>query len=174
MQIEIVQLKMKPDVKNAWLQALRFDNYTQIKGRLCKGVRYESQLPNKPKCRCVMGVLADIYMLGYSNVLWDGSTDKLVITTAASRYIRQRVRVPEYEDKYRWETVRKQQYEQREPATFVLPQQIMEWAGLEYRDDTSVKQAGLQVSGELLSISKLNDTHDITFHQLADLIEGQL
>jgi hypothetical protein len=121
-----------------------------------------------------MGVLADIYMLGYSNVLWDGSTDKLVITTAASRYIRQRVRVPEYEDKYRWETVRKQQYEQREPATFVLPQQIMEWAELEYRDDTSVKQAGLQVSGELLSISKLNDTHDITFHRLADLIEDQL
>lgn len=174
MKIETVQLKMNTSVKDAWLQALRFGNYTEIQGRLCKGVKYENQLPNKSKCRCVMGVLADVYMLNHSNALWDGSSDKLVITTAASRHIRRRVRVPEYEDTYRWENVRKIPYHQHEPATYVLPQEIMEWAGLEYRDDNSIKQAGLSISGELFLISKVNDKYEIPFRQIANLIEDQL
>lgn len=173
LHVETKKMQMNPVVKDKWVQALRLGNFSQITGQLCKESEAESIQQYPVKYRCVMGVLADIYMLDHPNAIWN-LKNQLVITTTASRYIRRRVKNEDRIDSYHMEAVRHQSYEQREVATYTLPQLIMEWAGLEYRDNCSITQAGLVFNEEMYLPSALNDTHGLSFEALSNLIEAQL
>jgi len=51
------------------------------------------------------------------------------------------------------------------------PEKVVDWAGLEYFDPNVLHPDGIQGT---VCISTLNDHDDLTFAQIADLIEAQL
>lgn len=157
---------MNPDVKKAWVEALRSDNYKQGVGALC------IVTPNKQKYHCCLGVLCDLY---------GGSNDTLPL----------RERVVEVQPSGVVPSTTKERYGQNAYtlmyalASSTLPTAVSDWAGL--RDDnprfafnTEVAKAFAQRTHNLeeedadhTSLAHLND-HGYTFAEIADIIEKYL
>jgi hypothetical protein len=168
--VKLIEGTMNPEIKARWIQALRQGNFQQFSGQLSGG----------SNLRCVLGVLAEVYMTDHEDAHWD-YTNRLVLTSNVSRFIRKRIKNRESQTFY-WENVRRQTYVQREPATFMLPSKITDWAALEIRDsnNSTIQQLGFKVDNELVPIGKLNDkpmkgrVSTLSFIELSDMIERQL
>ncbi len=108
---------MKPEVKEAWVKALRSGEYKQTKGFLKDDEGY-----------CCLGVLCDVY-------------DKQEVSLGESRW----EVVPEHKGLlYGEETVVKGHYRYQDQPE-ILPYDVKEWAGLKSRspsfvDDTQVNK----------------------------------
>jgi hypothetical protein len=133
---------MNPEIKKAWVKALRSGEYAQSTGALCnlKNVGTESRDEYAVKGYCCLGVLTDLAVKA-EVAQWERSGDGLPV---------QGVR----------ETI--------EPGintvvTALLPQNVMDWAGLE--------QTNPLIRGK--SLASMNDEGK-SFEEIADVIEEGL
>ena len=96
---------------------------------------------------CCLGVLCDLYM-------------------------------KETKEEVEWETTEDSYGDKMKVASFlgyttILPETIREWAGLN-EQSPSVTYVDMDGEGGYFMLSNLNDEHDASFDQLAELIEEQL
>lgn len=59
-------MKLKPEIKKQWTEALRSGEYDQSTGRLRRAGRF-----------CVYGVLGDLYAKSTNNGIWKGSASSI-------------------------------------------------------------------------------------------------
>jgi hypothetical protein len=145
-----VELKLKPEVKQLWLEGLRTGGFQQCSGILSDGVGY-----------CCLGVLSE---LAYR----EGVLTREVQNTYKPLF-------GGYEDPRRGETI---VYYGALAASGVLPREVADWAFEEF-DATVVywenprvwdPRLGVKV---ITSLADLND-EGLTFEEIADVIEEQL
>lgn len=135
---------MNHEIKQAWLDALRSGKYKQGKERLCR-INDEQE-----KEYCCLGVLCDL----------------AVKETNLSAFVKGRLVL--YENEYS-----------------MLPKTVIKWAELDEEDgENPTVLRGAQIYKELgekadkdaqnISLVELNDTIELNFNQIADIIEKYL
>lgn len=147
----IPKLRLKPDVKNQWLAALRSGEYEQGKGVL----RRVGTSGNKEYC--CLGVLCELAVRSGVGQ-WEDDDDaphphasKMLDTTEPAG---------------------------EEPATAVLTRQVVNWAfegTLNSNEEFWAKNPTIrEPRGRLVSASSANDCGQYDFNDIADMIEGSL
>ena len=135
--MRLQEMKLKADIKDRWVNALRGGNYKQGKG--CLLDEYGNY--------CCLGVLCDLYMKETGEqVTWENQCDGFGDVTQIASFL---------------------------GYTTILPETIREWAGLN-EQSPSVMYTDMDGEGGYRMLSTLNDNHDASFDELAELIEEQL
>jgi hypothetical protein len=140
----MLETKMNPEVKAKWLEALRSGEYEQGTGYLCKDGKY-----------CCLGVLTDLYTKE-NGENWTDYLDADV----HHRYVKVKMFDGEYE---------------------IPPASVCEWAGFPKFVDSETFEPNPEVvyvneDGDncTMSLAELNDTCELNFAEIAELIEAQL
>lgn len=148
----VIKGSMVPEIKQKWIELLRNGNVKKTEARLCRGSR-----------RCVMGVLGDLYIReNKSKARWDMENNKFIYFSYVPRYMKDG-------------TI--STYLIKSPHSYVLPDEVMQWAGLaNWNSISGIVRIGIFDSelGVVKPISHFNDTKDMNFSELADLIEVNL
>jgi hypothetical protein len=140
---------MNEDVRRQWLAALRSGEFTQGKNTLTK---IQSEGPDTYCCLGVLCALAERAGVTGSRVIslrsWDPESDSY-----CTEQVRQYVPAD---------------YPTADRATGVqyLPEPVAEWLG------TGTSKPKVMYKGCAVSLTDLNDAHNLTFAQIADLIES--
>lgn len=148
---------MNPEIKKAWVQALRGGEYKQAVKELCENA--------DKKIFCCLGVLNDLSNLGH----WDND----VYYTQRDVLRAQELCREEYGTNFTEEQLKENTYGEETTAH----RDVEVWAELP-ADDPIVTVTAEQLNKYSLTaltvrLSSLNDAY-MTFDELADLIEAQL
>jgi len=144
--------KMNPEIKALWVDALRSGEYQQ--GKLL--------LKPTKNTFCCLGVLCDLAVKAKAEgVVW-GDIQYPIDSNGEAIY---------YDDP--------DNYGESMSEDSELPYPVMRWAGLMSENpkvevfDEEKDEDGIR-NPEVMMLSQLNDDHNFTFQQLADIIERQL
>ena len=148
------ELKLKPAVKQLWLEGLRSGEFEQCSGKLSNGVGY-----------CCLGVLSELaHREGVLTREVQTSTYKPVFGSEDDRRTETSIHYGGY------------------AASNYLPREVADWAFEEY-DPNAVywenprvndpRPEGHPMKVEVTSLAELND-EGFTFEEIADVVEGQL
>jgi hypothetical protein len=138
--------KLKPEVKAAWVAALRSGEYEQGTGRLASF----SRGPEKKERFCCLGVLCEVAIKSADDSPIRRVKEKLFGSQGTTVYF------------YDGETSH-------------LPLRVTTWAwGGGLRSKVSYGDPAVMYEGDVMSLSILNDKYHLNFDEIADIIEEQL
>jgi hypothetical protein len=141
---------VNPDVKAAWLEALRSREYQQSRGYLT--VTAVSKTSSTKTGYCCLGVLCAL----------------------AARIGVVEAREEEGADGFRFVRYGKPGMGREEDEAALLPTSVMEWAGLDEANPRVPHPQTERGYREKYSLTSLNDGDKLTFDQIADAIEAGL
>jgi hypothetical protein len=135
---------IRPEIKTKWVNALRSGKYSQTKSCL-----------KDDKGFCCLGVLTDIYISEHENAEWE----KVSSEYAEMLDLKDRGEVSEFNG-----------------TAEMLSPEVYKWVS--GADDTYYAELKIFLESDFgpskVTLWELNDIHEYSFDQIADLIEEQL